>query len=137
MGNTKKVGRAGRYGARYGIGIRKRLLKIEDKQRKFYNCPFCGFKKVRRKAAGLFSCRKCGATFTGGAYLPATLSGSIVQKMVTQKAFLPNLKELLEVRETTPASEAKGEISEPSEEKPAKGKENPKAERKKKENADI
>ena len=55
MGNTKKVRTAGRFGSRYGVGIRKRLLKVEDKQEKNYACPFCGFKKVKRKAAGLYA----------------------------------------------------------------------------------
>lgn len=87
MGKTKKVKRAGRLGSRYGVGIRKRLLKIESKQQKNYKCPFCGFKRVKRKAAGLYVCRKCHAKFAGGAYLPVTLSGSIIKKTVTQKGF--------------------------------------------------
>ena len=105
MGNTEKVFTAGRYGARYGVGIRKRLLKIETQQQKYYNCPFCGSKKVRRKAAGLFACRKCAATFAGGAYIPVTLSGSIVQKMVGQKEFLPRVKELLSAKESAAEGE--------------------------------
>ena len=28
MGKTKKVRKAGRLGARYGVGIRKRILKV-------------------------------------------------------------------------------------------------------------
>ncbi len=87
MGKTKKVKRVGRLGSRYGVGIRKRLLKIESKQQKNYKCPFCGFKRVKRKAAGLYVCRKCHAKFAGGAYLPVTLSGSIIKKTVTQKGF--------------------------------------------------
>lgn len=87
MGNTKKVRKTGRLGSRYGVGIRKRLLKIEDKQEQNYTCPFCGFKKVKRKAAGLFICKKCNAKFAGGAYLPTTLPGSIIKKTVAQKSF--------------------------------------------------
>jgi len=87
MGNTKKVGKTGRLGSRYGVGIRKRLLKIEEKQKEKYACPFCGFKKVKRKAAGLYICRKCHATFAGGAYLPVTLPGTIIKKTVSQKQF--------------------------------------------------
>ncbi len=95
MGKTKRVERTGRFGARYGVGIRKRLLKVEGKQKKYYPCPRCGYEKAKRTAAGLYSCRKCSATFAGGAYLPVTPIGSIVQKMVSQRSFLPKAKELL------------------------------------------
>lgn len=95
MGTTKKVRSAGRFGSRYGVGIRKRLLKVEDKQNLPHECPYCGFDKVKRQAAGLYNCSKCKAKFTGGAYLPATLTGSLVKKMVSQKSFLPKVGELL------------------------------------------
>ena len=104
MGNTKKVRKTGRLGSRYGVGIRKRLLKIEDKQEQNYNCPFCGFKKVKRKAAGLFICRKCNAKFAGGAYLPTTLPGNIIKKTVAQKSFAAKgaaLEEMVEEAEKT------------------------------------
>ena len=99
MGKTRKVRSAGRFGSRYGVGIRKRLLKIEDKQRKYYKCPSCGYEKAKRTAPGIFKCRKCDLVFAGGAYFPVTLPGSIVQKMVTQRSFLPQVKELLAVTE--------------------------------------
>lgn len=99
MGKTKKVRKAGRLGSRYGIGIRKRLLKIEDKQQKRYICPFCGFKRVKRKGAGIYVCRKCNARFAGGAYLPSTLPGSIIKKTVAQKSFSSKEKELEEMLE--------------------------------------
>jgi len=99
MGNTKKVRTAGRLGSRYGVGIRKRLLKVEDKQQKTYQCPFCGFKRVRRKAAGLYICRKCHAKFAGGAYFPTTLPGSIIRKTVSQKSFASKGKVLEELAE--------------------------------------
>ncbi|HLC36346.1 MAG TPA: 50S ribosomal protein L37ae [archaeon] len=85
--STKKVKSTGRYGARYGVGIRKRLIKVEEKQKRKHSCPDCGFKKVSRRAAGIFSCRKCGLEFAGGAYFPETLTGNIVKKTVSQKAF--------------------------------------------------
>ena len=109
MGNTKKVGSAGRFGSRYGIGIRKKLLKIESKQEKNYPCPFCGFKKVGRKAAGLYSCRKCRATFAGGAYLPSTLPGSIIRKTVSQKGFASEAKALEAIMEHVSEEEVQDE----------------------------
>ena len=110
MGNTKKVRTTGRFGARYGVGIRKRLLKVEDKQNQKHECPTCGFKKIKRKAAGLFVCTKCGAEFAGGAYLPNTMTGSTVKKIISQKAF-NTTTELLENEEEkeTKVSEEKGD----------------------------
>jgi len=126
MGNTKKVRKAGRLGSRYGVGIRKRLLKIEDKQHKNYTCPFCGFKKVQRKAAGLFVCRKCHSKFAGGAYLPITLPGSIIKKTVAQKGFSSKGKKMEEMIE-------KAEEGQPKEEKAEKEARKEKAEKKGKE----
>ncbi len=95
MSSTKKVKSAGRFGSRYGVGIRKRVIKVESRQKKAGECPACGYLKVKRVAAGIFLCRKCAARFSGGAYYPQTLTGKIVGKMVTQKSFLPNLSELV------------------------------------------
>ncbi|MBS3061820.1 MAG: 50S ribosomal protein L37ae [Candidatus Diapherotrites archaeon] len=100
MSSTKKVKSAGRFGSRYGVGIRKRLLKVEQRQHEDSECPSCGYKKIRREAAGIFDCKKCGGRFTGGAYFPQTLTGRIVAKMVSQKSFLPNLGELLSTQVT-------------------------------------
>jgi len=107
MGKTKKVKKAGRLGSRYGVGIRKRLLKIEGKQQQKYACPFCGFKKVKRKAPGIFVCRKCNAKFSGGAYLPTTLPGTIIKKIVSQKSFAAKGKELPELIEKETETEEK------------------------------
>jgi len=109
MGNTKKVRKAGRLGSRYGVGIRKRLLKIEDKQQKNYICPLCGFKKVKRKAAGIFTCGKCHAKFAGGAYLPTTLPGTIIKKTVAQKGFASKGKTLEKMIEESPVEEEEQE----------------------------
>ena len=84
---TKKVKSTGRFGSRYGVGVRKRVVKVEEKQKNLSACPFCGFKKVKRKAAGLFVCNKCNAQFTGGAYYVETLAGKSIRKMVSQKTF--------------------------------------------------
>lgn len=100
MGKTKKVGITGKYGVRYGVGIRKRLLDVESKQRNAFSCPQCGFERVHRVSTGIFACTKCRYTFAGGAYLPQTLAGSIVAKMVSQKTFLPLMGELIQSTET-------------------------------------
>lgn len=94
MASTAKVNSTGRYGVRYGVSIKKRVLKVEAKQKEKHECPFCGFKKITRKTRGIFECKKCGKKFAGGAFIPQTLSGGIIRKMVTQKSFLPLAGEL-------------------------------------------
>jgi len=105
MGRKEKIGPAGRYGARYGRGIKNRVNKVEREQRKKHICPKCESDAVRRLSKGIFLCGKCNNKFAGGAYMPTTLSGKIIGKMVTQKSFMPNMAELIEVHE---------EISHPS-----------------------
>lgn len=100
MGKTKKVKSAGRFGPRYGRGIRKRLLDVEGKQLAPHPCPKCGLARVKRTSRGIFFCRKCGNEFTGGAYFPRTLAGGIIERMVSQKKFEPHLAELESARET-------------------------------------
>ncbi|MDD2531479.1 MAG: 50S ribosomal protein L37ae [Candidatus ainarchaeum sp.] len=101
MGSTKKVGRAGRYSSRYGVGIRKRLIATEKKQNNLSNCPFCGFDTVKREAAGLFYCKKCSNKFAGGAYEVQTLVGKTIAKMVAQKSFLADAKLLAKENESS------------------------------------
>ncbi len=122
MGNTLKTSTTARFGSRYGVGVKKRVLKVENKQKEKVACINCGFKKIKRKSRGIFYCKKCGHTFAGGAFLPQTLSGGIIKKMVVQKSFLPLTKELLE------ATETKEEVV--AEEEPAheKGRKKPKEE---------
>ena len=67
---TKKVGSVGRYGPRIGGKIRREVRKIEDKAKQ-NRCTSCG-KKVKRIASGIWECRFCGSTFTGGAYYTVT-----------------------------------------------------------------
>ena len=101
MGNTKKVGTAGRYSSRYGVGVRKRVVAVERRMDLPITCPFCGFAKIRRQAAGLFTCKKCDAQFTGGAYEPQTLVGKTIVKMVSQKQFLAGAEVLVKAKESS------------------------------------
>jgi len=104
MANTKKVKSTGRYGSRYGVGIKKRVLKVEERQKKKVVCPFCGFKTIKRLAAGLFTCKKCEAKFTGGAYEAETLIGKTIKKMVNQKSFVAEAAELIKITEESSKS---------------------------------
>ena len=79
MGRTKKVGRAGRFGARYGVTLRNRVARIEESMKSAHKCPSCQTMAVRRVSIGIWNCRKCGHTFTGGAYSPATDAQKILR----------------------------------------------------------
>ena len=78
--STKKVGPAGRFGARYGGLARKQVATVERVQRAKHTCPSCGHEKVQRVHTGIWSCRKCSFEFAGGAYVPTTGSGQGARK---------------------------------------------------------
>lgn len=67
---TKKVRSVGRFGPRYGVRIRRRILEVEVEQRKRHQCPRCAAYSVHRKGTGVWACRRCGLVFAGGAYRP-------------------------------------------------------------------
>ncbi|MCK5291605.1 MAG: 50S ribosomal protein L37Ae [Thermoplasmata archaeon] len=67
---TKKVGAAGKYGARYGVRVRKRLKKIESDKSKRYPCPRCNHESVKRRGTGIWKCGRCKLVFAGGAFRP-------------------------------------------------------------------
>lgn len=70
-----------RLGSRYGRTVRFKLGKIETEQRKKHKCPFCSYIQVRRKAAGIWHCKKCNCDFANKAYT--------VQKVSTPVAAAP------------------------------------------------
>ncbi len=65
---SKKSRAAGRFGARYGRRVRAKLVKVEDKQRKKQNCPFCERSGVKRLSKGIWECSKCGKKFASNTY---------------------------------------------------------------------
>lgn len=67
MTKTKKVKAAGRYGARYGIHVRRKIAEIETLQRKKQSCIFCG-KRAKRISKGIWQCQKCKKKFAAHAY---------------------------------------------------------------------
>ena len=74
-----------RLGTRYGRTVRFKLGKIEADQRKKHKCPYCSYVQVRRVSAGIWNCKKCGATFTNKAYTVgklASITGAVVLKDV-------------------------------------------------------
>ncbi len=85
MGRTKKVSSTGRFGPRYGAKLRRRVLEIEQKRRAPYRCPSCATTALKRAAAGIWTCRKCGLLFAGGAYIPFTDAGRAAKRAVEQR----------------------------------------------------
>lgn len=94
MGRKKKVGTSGRFGARYGSTLRKRVALIEVTEKKSHPCPNCESVKVKRVSVGLWRCRKCDYTFAGGAYTPQTKIGEM-----TQRGLTPSIAEETELEE--------------------------------------
>ncbi len=68
MAKDKALASAKRFGSRYGRRTRHKFARVEAEQKKAHKCPYCSVPKVGRVAAGIWSCKKCGAKFTGRAY---------------------------------------------------------------------
>ena len=75
VASTKKLGPAGRLGARYGSLARKQVATVERVQRAKHVTTQCGAQNVSRISTGIWGCRKCGDEFAGGAYIPTTGAG--------------------------------------------------------------
>ncbi len=72
-----KSGISGKFGARYGSTVRKRYRSIMEKMKGKLKCPRCETQgSIRRISVGIWHCRKCDATFTGGAYDTRTPRGA-------------------------------------------------------------
>ncbi|MGQ0536998.1 MAG: 50S ribosomal protein L37ae [Methanobacteriota archaeon] len=69
---TKKMKSVARFGARYGVRIRRLIREVEEKQKQNHPCPSCGALRVKRVSTGVWACRKCDYKFAGGAYYPQT-----------------------------------------------------------------
>lgn len=83
---TKVVGIAGRFGPRYGATLRKKWKEIMEKRYAPHLCPFCSAKgTVYRISTGIWACRKCGAKWAGGAYVPRTGLSKYYPKIIVRK----------------------------------------------------
>jgi large subunit ribosomal protein L37Ae len=69
---THKAKSVGRFGARYGVRIRRRIREVEARQKIDHPCPRCGAPRVSRESTAIWACAKCGYKFAGGAYVPET-----------------------------------------------------------------
>ncbi len=111
MTRTKKVGSTGRFGPRYGAKLRRRVLDIERRRHEPHRCPSCATRALRREAAGLWRCRKCGLLFAGGAYVPYTDAGRAARRSIAQR-ISGDFLALREESEETPTVETDTEIGE-------------------------
>ena len=68
MVNDKGLGRAKRFGARYGRKLKLKFASMESQQKKQYKCPYCHAIKVKRLSVGIWNCTKCKSKFAGRAY---------------------------------------------------------------------
>jgi large subunit ribosomal protein L37Ae len=67
---TEKAGSSGRFGARYGVVVRKLTRDIEKIQKARHECPACHHASVKRESSGIWECRHCGNKFAAMAYAP-------------------------------------------------------------------
>ena len=77
-----KTRSAGRFGVRYGRKNRKLVADIEERMRQGYKCPRCGIIAIRRTNTGIWNCKKCDYTFSGGTYVPITSVGLVAARSV-------------------------------------------------------
>lgn len=70
MGRKIKAGSAGRFGARYGLKLRKRVASVEGVSRQKQRCPYCLRYTVKKLSYGIYECSKCDSKFAGRAYVP-------------------------------------------------------------------
>ncbi|WP_313692174.1 50S ribosomal protein L37ae [Halorarum halobium] len=75
---ARKVGSAGRFGARYGRVARKRVAEIEAEM----ESATVDGDSVKRVGTGVWVNEETGETFTGGAYRPQTPGGRGVRRSI-------------------------------------------------------
>ncbi len=80
-------------GARYGSTVRRRYAKVASEMKKPHRCPQCDSKSVQRESVGVWTCEKCGLTFTGGAYTSVTKLGVVSKRAA--KGLPPEASEAL------------------------------------------
>jgi len=113
MVKTKLVKSAGRYGARYGQRIKRKIANIERNQRKKQICPFCG-RTVKRLSKGIWQCKRCKKKFAAHAYYIEKGSITVkkedkIKKQEEEKKAKPLKKEKPKLKEkkTTKKSKTK------------------------------
>lgn len=71
MARTKVTRSTARFGARYGSTVKKRFREAEEKLKAKHKCPHClTVGSLKRKAVGIWICRKCKKVFAGATLTP-------------------------------------------------------------------
>ena len=68
MVTRTKYGSVKRLGVRYGRKVKEKLGKVEKIMFNSTLCPYCRKTKMKRLAAGIWSCLRCNVKVAGGAY---------------------------------------------------------------------
>lgn len=116
---TKKVGSSGRFGARYGVRVRKRVADVELQSKGRHECPKCKAIAVGRQASGIWECRHCGTKFASSSYMPtppAAVRREVEEVLAIAKVKESGAEEMPEESELLPEAEEKPE----KEKKPSK-----------------
>ena len=71
---TTKVGMTGKFGARYGVKIRKQIKSVSRHRAKPQRCPECQQDAVKRISSGIWHCKHCNLKFAASAYSIRTRS---------------------------------------------------------------
>ena len=101
---------AGRFGARYGVSIRKKINQIEEKQRRKQYCPFCkGISK--REALSIWRCKKCKKRFAAHSYFLE--KGSLDERIIKEAKSFPSPKQTPDKPKKTPPKTKKEKIKPP------------------------
>ncbi|MBA3045289.1 MAG: 50S ribosomal protein L37ae [Candidatus Thermoplasmatota archaeon] len=65
---TNKAGMTGKFGARYGVKIRKQIKSVSRHRARPSRCPECQNDSVKRLSSGIWTCKHCGLKFAASAY---------------------------------------------------------------------
>ena len=83
---TQKAGATGRFGARYGVSVRRNAgMAMKKKSARTY-MPNMPVPHSKRKSVGIWHCTKCGYTFAGGAWEPFTRASDANSRIIRRNA---------------------------------------------------
>lgn len=68
---------------RGGRSVKIRLNSASKAAKSRYQCPRCQKLSVKRKGTGIWTCRSCSNTFSGGAYVLETPAGQVVSRILS------------------------------------------------------
>lgn len=109
---TKKVGSSGRFGARYGVRIRKRIADVEKQSKGRHECPKCKAVALGREATGIWACRHCGAKFASSSYMPTppkAVRREVAEVLAIAKVKETGVDKMPEESELLPEAEEKAD----------------------------